>query len=308
MVLIFLLLFIPDWGFFGHQKINRISIFTLPKEMFGFYKHHIDYITEKAVNPDLRRYVMEGEAPRHYIDLDHYGDSAYLTMPRYWKQAVEIYSEDTLTAYGVVPWHVMFVKYQLTEAFLTQDVNRILRLSADLGHYIADANVPLHTTENYNGQLTNQHGIHGFWESRLPELFSEDYDLFTGRASYLENPQLEIWEAVVEAHLAVDSVLRLEKELTWNESRKYSFEDRKGRIKRVYSFDFSEKYHQRLDGMVERRMKRAIKMIGDFWFTCWVDGGQPDLNLLKEVPIEQKDSINAVQRIQRFFRNHESGN
>jgi hypothetical protein len=46
----------------------------------------------------------------------------------------------------------------------------ILRLSADFGHYLGDLNVPLHTTMNYNGQLTGQEGIHGFWESRNPEI------------------------------------------------------------------------------------------------------------------------------------------
>lgn len=56
------------WGFFGHKKINRISIFTLPNKMFGFYKEHIEYITEHAVDPDKRRYAVDGEAPCHYID------------------------------------------------------------------------------------------------------------------------------------------------------------------------------------------------------------------------------------------------
>ena len=42
--------------------------------MFGFYKEHIEYITEHAVDPDKRRYAVEGEAPCHYIDLDHYFD------------------------------------------------------------------------------------------------------------------------------------------------------------------------------------------------------------------------------------------
>ena len=31
------------WGFFGHQRINRIAVFTLPPEMFGFYKEHIEF-------------------------------------------------------------------------------------------------------------------------------------------------------------------------------------------------------------------------------------------------------------------------
>ena len=162
------------WGFFSHQKINRIAVFSLPPEMIGFYKYHISYLTEKAVNPDMRRYIIDEEAARHYIDLDIFGDSAVYKLPRYWNEAVEMYGKDSLREYGVVPWHIHTVKNWLTNAFLRQDVDAILRLSADLGHYIGDGNVPLHTTENYNGQLTGQYGIHGFWESRLPELFFED--------------------------------------------------------------------------------------------------------------------------------------
>ena len=33
--------------------------------------------------------------------------------------------------------------------------------------------------------------------------------------------------------------------------------------------------------MVARRMKSSVKMVGNFWYTCWVDAGQPDLNILK---------------------------
>ena len=91
------------------------------------------------------------------------GDSAVFKMPRYWIHAVEKYSEDTLQAYGIVPFHINRVSYWLIDAFKQHDVDRIIELSTDLGHYIADANVPLHTTENYNGQLTGQYGIHGFW-------------------------------------------------------------------------------------------------------------------------------------------------
>lgn len=140
-----------DWGFFAHRQINRLAVFTLPQEMITFYKHHINYITENAVNPDRRRYAVDNEAPRHYIDIDVYGDSAIYKIPRYWKDAVEQYTEDTLMAYGIVPWQINRMHYQLTDAFKIGDVHAILRVSADLGHYIADGNVPLHTTENYNG-------------------------------------------------------------------------------------------------------------------------------------------------------------
>ncbi|WP_370627250.1 zinc dependent phospholipase C family protein [Pontibacter sp. HSC-14F20] len=163
-----------SWGFFAHQRINRLAVYILPPEMVGFYKKHIRYITENAVNPDRCRYAVAGEAPRHYIDLNVYGDSALYKMPRFWQQAMERYGKDTLMAHGIMPWHINRMKFQLTQAFKDRNLDQILRLSADIGHYIADASVPLHTTRNYNGQLTDQRGIHAFWESRLPEMLSDN--------------------------------------------------------------------------------------------------------------------------------------
>jgi hypothetical protein len=269
------------WGFFAHQQINKLAVFTLPPAMSGFYKKNIVFITENAVNPDKRRYAIKEEAPRHYIDLDEYGDSSSF-IPRFWKDAITKYGEDSLNAHGIVPWHIFLMQYELTQAFLQKDAKRILRLSADLGHYIADANVPLHTTKNYNGQLTNQHGIHGFWESRLPELFFSGYDFYTGKAAYINSPQFTAWEAVYHAHAAVDSVLSFEKLLgvKFEEDKKYSFEERGGKPVKVYSKEYAEAYHTMLAGQVQRQMRASIKMVGDFWFTCWVDAGQPDLSLL----------------------------
>src|SRR5690606_26471454 len=83
------------WGFHAHRMINRLAVFTLPPEMFRFYKSNIHYLTEEAVAPDRRRYAIPEEAPRHYIDIDVYGDSAVYTFPRFWKEATEKYTEDT---------------------------------------------------------------------------------------------------------------------------------------------------------------------------------------------------------------------
>ncbi|WP_162628104.1 zinc dependent phospholipase C family protein [Arcticibacterium luteifluviistationis] len=271
------------WGFYAHQQINRLAIYTLPEEMLGFYKKNIDYVTENAVNPDRRRYAVEGEAPRHYIDLDIYPKEVQEDLASLsWSKAVEKYSEDTLMAYGVVPWQVVRMKYQLTDAFVKRDLPNILRLSADVGHYIADAHVPLHTTENYNGQMTNQIGIHGFWESRLPELFSNDYSFWIGQATYINNIHESIWDVVLSSHAALDSVFGFENELTlkMDDDKKFSVGERNGQTIKQYSKDFSKKYHKMLEGQVEKRMRSSVKMVGNFWYTCWVDAGQPNLDEL----------------------------
>lgn len=276
------------WGFYAHKKLNRQAVFSLPPEMIGFYKAHLDFISENAVNPDRRRYAVMGEAEKHFIDIDAYGDSAQYKLPRYWQEALELFTEEELRQHGIGPWNVYRVKLQLTEAFRKKDVKAILRLSADIGHYIGDMHVPLHTTKNYNGQLTDQYGIHPFWESRIPELLSDEYDFFVGKAAYVERPQIRIWDAVIIAHNAVDSVLSFERELSerWSEDKKYTYEERGGISVHTYSRNFTESYHELLGGQVERQMKSTIKMIADFWFTAWVDAGQPNLLDLLKNPIE----------------------
>ncbi|WP_186758447.1 zinc dependent phospholipase C family protein [Echinicola salinicaeni] len=296
-LLFFCTLFLIDfqsfgsWGFYAHKKINQLAVFSLPYEMLGFYKENIHYITENAVNPDKRRYAIKGEAEKHYIDADIYGDSAIYKLPRYWNQAVAQIGEDSLRKYGIAPWNVHWVKQSLTEAFKDKNAEAILRLSADLGHYIGDINVPLHTTENYNGQLTDQYGIHGFWESRIPELLAEDFELFVGKAYYIENTQLAAWQAIIDAHAALDSVLTFEKTLSqkFRADKKYSFEERGSINTRVYSKEFTMAYNDLLAGQVERQMKRSIIMVASFWFTAWIDAGQPNLSPLlhQKIPLEQ---------------------
>jgi len=287
------------WGFFGHKKINELAIYTLPEELFGFYKSNMDYLIDHSVDPDKRRYSVKGEAECHYIDMDRYvtGDepNPFANVPRRWDDAVAKFSEDTLRAHGIVPWNVYLVQQRLTAAFRNEDINRILRLSAEIGHYIGDAHVPLHTTSNYNGQKTGQRGIHGFWESRIPELYFDDYDFFVGKANYIKAPQQFIWERIEESFAAVDSVLSFERNLTarFGEEKKYSYETRGQVNMKVYSQDFSRAYSNMLDGQIERRMKSAVISIGSFWYTAWIDAGQPDLSrFLKNAPLNEPDSVN----------------
>lgn len=281
---------LPSWGFFAHKKINRLAVFTLPPPMIGFYKANLAFIEETAVNPDRRRYAVEAEGPRHFLDADHYGDSVFAMLPPRWDTAVRTFGEDTLKKHGVLPWHLYTVYRRLQDAFLVKDPARILRLSAELGHYVSDAHVPLHTTRNYNGQLTGQEGIHGLWESRLPELFSEKFELFVGKATYLNNPRQTIWQIVESAHALVPEVLRTEKLLAerFGEKR-FSFEARGSATIKVHSQEYARVYHRMLGGMVEKQMRASVKATGDLWYTAWVDAGQPNLTeLISHQPSEEE--------------------
>lgn len=289
LLILVLSLFTKDcfcWGFYAHKKINYYAVFLLPPEMMALYKPQIDFLAEHAVDPDKRRYAVPEEGPRHYIDIDHYGTYPYDSLPRRWNDAVAKYSEDTLNTYGIVPWWLQTMLYRLTDAFKEKNQAKILKLSAEIGHYIADSHVPLHACSNHNGQYTDQKGIHGFWESRVPELLAEkEWDFFIGKAEYIKNPADFIWKRVLESAAASDSVLKYEKELTqqFPGDQKYSFEDRNGITIRQYSSAFSKAYDAKLNGMIERRMRQSIYAVASFWYTAWVNAGQPDLkNLLNK--------------------------
>ncbi len=290
------------WGFWAHKRINRMAVYTLPPAMLVFFKPHIDWISEHAVDADKRRYSDPKEAPRHYIDLDAYGSYPFDDLPRNWYAAVQRFTEDTLKKHGIVPWHVLLELHQLTEAFRQKKKWHILKHAADIGHYVADAHVPLHCTSNYNGQKTGQIGIHAFWESRVPELFGEEYDFWVGKATYLEDPSQEIWQVVLESARAVDSVLQFEAQLTqeMNEHEKFTFTVRNNITIRTYSAEFSRKYQQMLNHMQERRMRQAIQRIGSFWYTAWVNAGKPDLSQLDEpMPDELKHQLELLDQAWR---------
>lgn len=279
-----------SFGFAAHRKINRMAVFTLPPEMIGLFKFHIEYLSERSIDPDRRAHAVPGEAPRHYIDIDHFGEEPFEVMPVFWEDAVEKFTEDTLVEYGVLPWHVPVMLKRLTYAFENKDVDHILYNATHLGHYVADLCTPLHTTKFYNGRTEKQRGIHALWESRIVELYADDFDYFAGRATYIEHPQNRAWELIKESHLKVDSIYMVYDSLMiyFPPDQIYAHQSRGQTTVRNYSPDFSLAMHDAMNKMVERQMRRAVKSVGDYWYTAWVNAGQPDLKEIEKRAISKR--------------------
>ncbi len=200
---------------------------------------------------------------------------------------------DKLFTYGILPYHLQNMQRQLTEAFIKKDKHRILKLSADMGHYIADAHVPLHTTDNYDGQLTQQNGVHAFWESRLPELFADArYDFFVGNATYIDSTRNYFWKIVTASNKLVPGVLKSERaaQAGIKEQEKFMLESIGKVVTKKQTVEFSEAYHKDLSGMVESQMRKAILSLGSVWLTAWTDAGKPDLQNLKDALPEAENN------------------
>jgi hypothetical protein len=296
--LLLLPLYAGGWGFFAHQRINRLAVFHLPANLLRIYKPHLEYLVSHAVDADKRRYIVEAEGPRHYIDIDHYGASPYPTLPRSWQEALYCYGADTLQRYGILPWHITHMMARLTQAFCDRDLERVIKLSADLGHYIADAHVPLHACSNHNGQLSGQEGIHGLWETNIPELLADKtFSYWAGQATYIRDIQTSTWQIILESAAAADTVLKTERilSLQYPPGRRFAYEKRNGKLVRNYARAYTKAYHRALGNMVERRMQGAIHMTASYWFTAWANAGMPPLEKLdrkmKPEPLPRGNSM-----------------
>jgi hypothetical protein len=384
---IFLSFKIDVWGFYGHRKINEMAIYTLPPEMFGFFKKHVGFISEHAVDPDKRRYATKFEAIRHYIDIDHWGENPFDSVPRrfddallkygtfhfvegkdtsdinvkYMDEMVELnfsdqsfslsyndfrkifqmkfqpkyYDEDMrissqefnesldfeflrdesgdvlfmdhFSEYGICPYNLITMYHRMVNAFADDDKSRILNLLADFGHYVGDAHVPLHTTENYNGQLTGQDGIHAFWESRIVELYDGEFDFLVGKAEYIDDINSFVWQIVEDSYNLVDSVLLIEKRLreSYPSDRQFCYDERLNNTLRIECPEFARAYMLEMDGMVEKRMVESVHALGSLWYTAWVDAGQPDLEKSDIVESEVTKEIEFDPKVKSKARLHE---
>lgn len=271
-----------SWGFPAHRWVNATAIHGLPPALHGWFKSHHAWLTEHAIDADRRKHTMEGEAERHYIDLDRYHahlDTLSSWFPLSWSKACERWGEEQLYANGIAPWNAQWAYKRLQDAFLAADESAILRAAADLGHYIGDLHVPLHTTENYNGQLSGQDGIHGLWEGQLPETFRDSYDLRPRHARYIKDVGEAMWKVVFASHAAVDSVLRVELEVSaaMEPTEKFGFIERGRVLEKRYSPMFCSAYHEALNGMVERQLVASIELTSDLWYSAWLEAGCPAL-------------------------------
>ncbi len=288
--LLSLVVLMSSWGFLIHKTVQQLAIYELPKSIRPFFYKNKDKLVYDALRPDIRRNQDSTEATKHFIDLEMFGKNAVNEMPLDWESAIKKYTKDSLIKYGYVPYHVVYMKGKLTEAFRMQNKDSILFYASDLGHYISDANVPLHTTVNYDGQLTDQKGLHSLWESMIPEIEIANYTLHSKHeAKYLKHPDQSIWEAVRVSAALVPEMLLQEKEVTksFTEAQKFRTQMRRGVPSKSYTSEFAKAYALALKNSINDQLISSADLIADFYYTAWVDAGKPDLQSLNNTYSKQ---------------------
>src|SRR5215203_6862780 len=166
------------WGFDAHKFIAERMIALLPAELKPLFEQRKAFIIERSIDPDLWRNVgWEEEPPNHFLDFDFaaYGSYPFDALPRDYSAAVQKFGRDIVDEQGRLPWRTAEFYGRLQREFEslkrptppTYAVDNIVLYAAILCHYVSDGHVPLHAVVNYNGQLTEQEGLHSRWEAEL---------------------------------------------------------------------------------------------------------------------------------------------
>ncbi len=255
--------FIYSWGEKGHQIISKNAVELLPKEMDSF-KAWKDYIVQHSSDADIRRKSDKTEAPRHYIDIDFYKEFLSGNMIENKDELISKYGDSTVTANGILPWATQETLNNLTEAFKEKNRDKALIYAADLGHYVADGHQPMHTTVDYNGQLTDQKGIHFRYEVTMVDKHINTLEQVKDSSyiNYVENPLSFIFSYISNAN-SVNVVLLDADKLAHQEAG--STEN--NNYYRIMWF--------RTKYVTEIQFKTAEEDLASLFYTAWLNAGKP---------------------------------
>jgi hypothetical protein len=295
-----------SWGYLVHRTTTQLAVYQLPKSMQPLFYMNMEALVKASIRPDERRKQDATEAPKHFIDLEMY-EVAGAQIPKSWNEAVANYSKDSLEKYGYLPYTIVAVQEKLTAAFRSANLDSVLFYASDLAHYIGDAHVPLHTTINYDGQLTNQKGLHSLWESTIPELELKGYNLYArNRAQYIKNKEERIWSAVRGAQALLPQLFLQEREATkaFADSTKFRTQVRNGKETKTYTAAFARAYSRQLGNTINQQLLRTSRMIADFWYTAWVDAGRPPAAAFFKTPYAKEQREALKKELRSYRANH----
>lgn len=199
--------FFLGWGYIGHRIINYRTILTALPEL-EFFETWADSLQAHASDADDRKSWDPSEGPKHYIDIDNYPEFiATGTIPQNFDSLVAIHGLSFVMDQGILPWAILKTADSIKAAFENNDMHKAMLLSADLGHYIGDSHMPLHITRNYNGQYTNQTGVHSRYESNLINTFQSQIIYEGDTLQYIDDLSDFVFNMIYDNYQYVDSVL-----------------------------------------------------------------------------------------------------
>jgi len=276
------------WGFEAHKLIAARMIELLPAELKPLFEKRKDYIVERSIDPDLWRNVgWDDEPPNHFVDLDHFGTYPFPELPREYDRAVQKWGRDVIHEQGLLPWRTQEFYGRLQREFAslkrpnppTYAADNIVLYAAIMSHYIGDGHVPLHSVVNYDGQKTNQHGLHGRWESELLERNRTTLTIRPAVPNGVADPRGFMFDTLLASFQLADGVLAADKRATTG--------------REFYDDGYFAAFAADQLSIVERRLNDSITAVASLIIGAWEEAGRPAM------PGERARTPRAINRTPR---------
>jgi hypothetical protein len=260
------------WGYEAHRFIMDRGIGLLPPEIRPLFEKRRATLVERSIDPDLWRPMFGVEAPNHQmnIDLKQFGAYPFKELPRDYKAAVAKFGLDAIRGAGTVPWRIEELYSMLQGAFEEygrrpnpSTLEEILLYAAAMTHYISDAHVPFHATENYDGQLTNQRGIHSRFETGMFTRFRSRLAITPKAIAPIADPRGFAFDTVIESARLAPGVLRSDLAAIGERD--------------VYDDAYFDAFYRSAGPVLEARVNGAISATAALIAGAWKAAGSPAL-------------------------------
>jgi hypothetical protein len=252
------------WGFDAHKYILDRAINLLPAEIRPFFEKYRGAIVEHAIDPDLWRTVgWEEESPRHFVDMDAYEPYPFTGVPRDFDAAVKLKGRDFVMKNGLLPWRSQEIYTKLVDAFTQKSGyarENIKLFSSVLGHYLGDAQVPFHATQNHDGQLTAQWGIHSRFEAELFERYKDKLQITPKPLVKVTSARDLAFESLTTAYTSVKAILDADKAAI--------------RTRDTYDDAYFDAMFAKLKPVLEDRVAASITAVASAITSAWEQGGK----------------------------------
>lgn len=261
-LLVLILIIIPftnlnaRWGWGAHRFINDKAVDHLPEDM-DFFQAHRHYLAEHAVDPD----TDSDPGNYHYIDIDYYPEFFSGTLPHEWQAMIDLYGLPTMEDNGLIPWVIEWWIEALTLQLEDENWDVVWQTAAELGHYMADSHQPLHLTLNYNGQLTDNYGIHSRYETHMINPHLDEISFEDSTATYWENPLDSIFVYIEDIFPIVDLVMDADDRASAADP---------GRNTTYYNVMWED-----LGDTTIWTLNRSAINLASVWYTAWMNAGSP---------------------------------
>lgn len=273
LLLLFSLIFIYGWGVTGHKIINRRSAISFPASMS--FLNWSDSLAAHGSDADYRKNTDPNEAPRHYIDIDDYPEFiANGRIPQDLDSLIALHGNSFVYDKGILPFSIIATTDSVKKYFQLRNFQKAMLHAADLGHYVADGHNPLHITRNFDGQYTNQTGVHSRYETQLINRDSAFITYIFENATYVSNINRFVFDFLYNNYMYVDSVLK--------------YDSLARAIAGSYNSTYYQLYWQLAGNFTNILFNNASHFIASLIYTSWVNAGSPVSVALAETSLPEK--------------------